>query len=39
MILEKIYGIGSKRLIYSVFTKDKLDEKGQARDTSPHVTL
>ena len=28
-----------KRFIYSVFTKDTLDEKGQARDTRVHVTL
>jgi len=28
-----------KRFIYSVFTKDTLDEKGQARDTSTHVTF
>jgi len=39
VILEKIYRIGSKRLIYSVFTKDKLDEKGQARGTKLDVTL
>ena len=29
----------SQRFIYSVFTKDTLDEKGQARDTSTHVTF
>jgi len=28
-----------QRFIYSVFTKDTLDEKGQARDTRVHVTL
>jgi len=28
-----------KRFIYFVFTKDTLDEKGQARDTRVHVTL
>jgi len=28
-----------ERFIYSVFTKDTLDEKGQARDTRVHVTL
>jgi len=28
-----------ERFIYSVFTKDTLDEKGQARDTSTHVTF
>jgi len=28
-----------ERLIYSVFTKDTLDEKGQARDTRVYVTL
>ena len=27
-----------ERFIYSVFTKDTLDEKGQARDTRVHVT-
>jgi len=30
---------GPERFIYSVFTKDTLDEKGQARDTSTHVTF
>ena len=30
---------GVSLLIYSVFTKDTLDEKGQARDTRVHVTL
>ena len=30
---------GLSLLIYSVFTKDTLDEKGQARDTRVHVTL
>jgi len=29
----------SERFIYSAFTKDTLDEKGQARDTKVHVTL
>ena len=29
----------SQRFIYSVFTKDTSDEKGQARDTKVHVTL
>ena len=29
----------NQRFIYSVFTKDTLDEKGQARDTSTHVTF
>ena len=29
----------NKRFIYSVFTKDTSDEKGQARDTRVHVTL
>jgi len=29
----------NQRFIYSVFTKDTLDEKGQARDTSKHVTF
>ena len=29
----------AKRFIYSVLTKDTLDEKGQARDTSTHVTF
>ena len=28
-----------KQFIYSVFSKDTLDEKGQARDTRVHVTL
>ena len=28
-----------QRFMYSVFTKDTLDEKGQARDTKVHVTL
>ena len=28
-----------KRIIYSVFTNDTLDAKGQARDTRVHVTL
>ena len=28
-----------QRFIYSVFTKDTLDEKGQARDSRAHVTL
>ena len=28
-----------KRFIYSVLTKDTLDEKGQARNTSTHVTF
>ena len=28
-----------ERFIYSVFTKDTLDENGQARDTSAHVTF
>ena len=28
-----------ERFIYCVFTKDTLDEKGQARDTSTHVTF
>ena len=28
-----------ERFIYSVFTKDTLDEKGQARDSRAHVTL
>jgi len=28
-----------QRFIYSVFTKDTLDEKGQTRDTRVHVTL
>jgi len=28
-----------ERFIYSVFTKDTLDEKGQARDTSTYVTF
>ena len=28
-----------QRFIYSVFTKDTLDEKAQARDTSTHVTF
>jgi len=30
---------GEERFIYSVFTKDMLDEKGQARNTSTHVTF
>jgi len=29
----------NQRFIYSVFTKDTLDEKGQARVTRVHVTL
>jgi len=29
----------NQRFIYSVFTEDTLDEKGQARDTRVHVTL
>ena len=29
----------NQRFIYSVFTKDTLDEKGDARDTRVHVTL
>ena len=29
----------NQRFIYSVFTTDTLDEKGQARDTRVHVTL
>ena len=29
----------NQRFIYPVFTKDTLDEKGQARDTSTHVTF
>jgi hypothetical protein len=29
----------NQRFIYSVFTKDTLDEKGQARDTSTQVTF
>jgi len=29
----------NQRFIHSVFTKDTLDEQGQARDTSVHVTL
>jgi len=29
----------NQRFIYSVFTKDTLDEKGQPRDTSTHVTF
>jgi len=29
----------NQRFIYSVFTKDTLDEKGQTRDTSTHVTF
>ena len=29
----------NQRFICSVFTKDTLDEKGQARDTRVHVTL
>ena len=29
----------SDRFIYSVFTKDTVDEEGQARDTRVHVTL
>jgi len=28
----------NQRFIYSVFTKDTLDEKGQAGDTGVHVT-
>ena len=28
-----------ERFIYSVFTEDTLDEKGQARNTSTHVTF
>jgi len=31
--------ISKQRFIHSVFTKDTLDEKGQARDTRVHVTL
>jgi len=29
----------NQRFIYSMFTEDTLDEKGQARDTRVHVTL
>ena len=29
----------NQRFIHSVFTKDTLDEKGQARDTSTHVSF
>ena len=29
----------SELRVYSLFTKDTLDEKGQARDTRVHVTL
>ena len=31
--------LSTERFIYSVFTKDSLDEKGQARDKSTHVTF
>jgi len=31
--------IYDERFIYSMFTKDTLDEKAQARDTRVHVTL
>ena len=34
-----IYIYIDQRFIYSVFTKDMLDEKGQARDTITHVTF
>ena len=33
------YALIHERFIYSVFTKDTLDEKGQARDTGTHVTF
>jgi len=29
----------NQRFVYSVFTKDTSDEKGQATDTKVHVTL
>jgi len=29
----------NQRFMYCVFTKDTLDEKGQARDTRMHMTL
>ena len=36
---ERSDGGRDERFNYSVFTKDTLDEKGQARNTSTHVTF
>ena len=35
----QLHSLQEERFIYSVFTKDTLDEKGQPRYTSTHVTF
>jgi len=39
VVAKTHFEVSQQQFIYSVFTKDTLDEKGQARDTSVHVTI